>query len=242
MERENAILELDRIDVRYGHVKVIHSLSMCVNRAEIVSLLGPNGAGKTTTVRSILGLVPPFSGDIFFEGRRITGQKSHRIVKMGIAVVPEGRGIFPKLTVYENLKTGLIFIDDDPRLFEERREQVYSKFAILKNRENQIAGTLSGGEQTMLALSRAMMSRPKLLLMDEPSLGLAPNLIEECFDIIQEYNREGTSVFLIEQNAAQALEISDRAYILQKGQIILEGSRSELLSDERVQKAYFSAG
>jgi len=236
------LLELEHLDVRYGPVRVIHDLSLTVGRSEIVALLGPNGAGKTTTVRSVLGLVPPAAGSVRFDGRAVTGWKPHRVVALGVAVVPEGRGIFPKLTVLENLKTGLAFVTSDTALFEEGKQAAYARFPRLKERENQIAGTLSGGEQTMLALSRAMMSRPKLLLMDEPSLGLAPNLIEQTFEIIREYNSEGTAVLLIEQNAAQALEISSRAYILQKGRVVLHGTREELLSDERVQKAYFATG
>ncbi len=239
---ERPLLELERIEVGYGRVRVIHDLSLAVGRAEIVALLGPNGAGKTTTVRAILGLAPPTSGVVRFDGRPVTGWKPHRIVSLGVAVVPEGRGVFPKLTVLENLRTGIAFLSDDAALFEERRQQAYAKFPRLRERENQIAGTLSGGEQTMLALSRAMMSRPKLVLMDEPSLGLAPNLIEQTFQIIREYNDEGTAVLLIEQNAAQALEICRRAYILQKGRVVLHGGREELLSDERVRKAYFATG
>ncbi len=238
---DRPLLELRGLDVAYGRVRVIHGLSLDVGRSEIVALLGPNGAGKTTTVRAILGLVPPTAGVVRFDGHAVTGWRPHRIVSLGVAVVPEGRGIFPKLTVLENLRAGIAFVSRDAALFEERREQAYAKFPRLRERERQIAGTLSGGEQTMLALSRAMMSRPRLVLMDEPSLGLAPNLIEQTFEIIREYNSEGTAVLLIEQNAAQALEISSRAYILQKGQVMLHGSRDELLSDERVRKAYFAA-
>ena len=239
---DRPLLELEHLDAGYGRVRVIHDLSLAVGRSEIVALLGPNGAGKTTTVRSILGLVAPTAGVVRIEGRPVTGWKPHRIVALGVAVVPEGRGVFPRLTVLENLRTGIAFVSDDAGLFEERRQQAYARFPRLRERENQVAGTLSGGEQTMLALSRAMMSRPKLVLMDEPSLGLAPNLIEQTFQIIREYNDEGTAVLLIEQNAAQALEICSRACILQKGRVVLQGRREELLSDERVQKAYFAAG
>jgi branched-chain amino acid transport system ATP-binding protein len=228
--------------VGYDKVRVIHDLSLSVGPSEIVALLGANGAGKTTTVRAILGLVPPSAGVVRFEGRAVTGWKPHRIVALGVAVVPEGRGIFPGLTVLENLRTGVAFVSRDEGLFERGRREAYARFPRLRERESQVAGTLSGGEQTMLALSRAMMSAPRLVLMDEPSLGLAPNLIEQTFEIIRDYNSGGTAVLLIEQNAAQALEISSRAWILQKGRVVLQGSRDELLSDERVRKAYFAAG
>lgn len=239
MAEAQPLLELKDIDVHYGNIKVIHGESLYVNKSEVVALLGPNGAGKTTTVKTILGLVSLTNGSIFFAGTKINGLKPHKIISMGISVVPEGRGIFPKLTVFENLKAGSIFVSNDRQIFEEGLKFVYERFPILKERGNQIAGTLSGGEQTMLALARAMMSKPRLLLMDEPSLGLAPKLLDECFEIIREFNEKGTAVFLIEQNAAQALNVCRRAYILQKGKIVLEGYREKLLVDESIQRAYF---
>lgn len=235
------LLELRQISVRYGRVAVIHALSLTTNRGEVIAVLGPNGAGKTTLVRSIIGLVPPAEGEIRFEGETISRLRPHRVVARGIAVVPEGRGIFPKMTVEENLKSGLVFFDDDPARLRDRLEDAYGRFPVLGQRRNQVAGTLSGGEQSMLSVSRAMMRKPKLLLMDEPSLGLSPKLVDQTFAIVRTLHREGASILLIEQNARQALAVCDRGYILQKGVIVLSGSREELVSDERVQRAYFAA-
>jgi len=235
------LLELRQISVRYGRVAVIHALSLSTNRGEVIAVLGPNGAGKTTLVRSIIGLVPPAEGEIRFAGETISRLRPHQVVARGIAVVPEGRGIFPKMTVEENLKSGLVFFDGDPARLRERLEDAYDRFPVLGQRRSQVAGTLSGGEQSMLSVSRAMMRKPKLLLMDEPSLGLSPKLVDQTFAIVRALHREGTSILLIEQNARQALAVCDRGYILQKGAIVLSGSREELVSDERVQRAYFAA-
>jgi branched-chain amino acid transport system ATP-binding protein len=234
------LLELDNVSIRYGRVAVIHSLSLSIRQGEIVAVLGPNGAGKTTLVRSITGLVPPASGEIRFEGKAITRLKAHQVVALGIAIVPEGRGIFPKLTIEENLQSGLVFFNNDRALLEERLEDAFTRFPVLKQRRSQVAGTLSGGEQSMLSVSRAMMRKPRLLLMDEPSLGLSPKLVTQTFAIVRELNKDGVSILLIEQNARQALNVCDRGYILQKGQIVLSGTGKELVSDERVQKAYFA--
>ena len=234
------LLDLRQISVRYGRVAVIHALSLTTNRGEVIAVLGPNGAGKTTLVRSIIGLVPPAEGEIRFEGEAISRLPPHRVVARGIAVVPEGRGIFPKMTVEENLKSGLVFFDGDPARLRDRLEDAYARFPLLGQRRSQVAGTLSGGEQSMLSVSRAMMRKPKLLLMDEPSLGLSPKLVDQTFAIVRALHREGTSILLIEQNARQALAVCDRGYILQKGAIVLSGSREELVSDERVQRAYFA--
>ena len=240
MEVQQTILEIKKISVRYGKVAVIHDLFLSINQGEIVAVLGPNGAGKTTIMRSITGLTPVASGEILFEGERISGFKPHQIVERGIVVVPEGRGIFPKMTVEENLKTGFVFLEEDPGMMQQRMDGAYERFPILGQRRNQLAGTLSGGEQTMLSISRAMMRKPKLLLMDEPSLGLSPLLVRQTFQIIKELHEAGTSILLIEQNAVQALTICDRGYILQKGAIVLSGSRESLMADEQVQRAYFA--
>jgi branched-chain amino acid transport system ATP-binding protein len=234
------LLEAQAVQVRYGRVAVIHSLGLRIEAGEVVAVLGPNGAGKTTLVRSILGLAPPAQGQIRFEGEVISRLRPHQVAAKGIAVVPEGRGIFPKMVVEENLKSGLVFFDADPAVLRERLDEAYRRFPLLRDRRHQIAGTLSGGEQSMLAISRAMMRKPRLLLMDEPSLGLSPKLVEQTFAIVRELHRDGTSILLIEQNARQALAVCGRGYILQKGTIVLSGSREELLSDERVQRAYFA--
>ena len=234
------MLELSHIQVKYGKSAVVNDLSLSIGESEVVSILGPNGAGKTTIVRSILGLTPISAGDIQFFGESIRKLKPHQIVQKGIVVVPEGRGIFPKMTIEENLKTGFIFAESDLNLLSERTEEAYKRFPILGERRNQLAGTLSGGEQSMLAISRAMMRKPKLLLMDEPSLGLAPILVQKTFNIVEELSREGIAILLIEQNAVKALRVCNRGYILQKGRIVLSGTKEELVSDERVQKAYFA--
>jgi branched-chain amino acid transport system ATP-binding protein len=234
------MLELINIQVMYGKSAVVNDMSLSIGESEVVSILGPNGAGKTTIVRSILGLTPISAGDIQFFGESIRKLKPHQIVQKGIVVVPEGRGIFPKMTIEENLRTGFIFAETDLILLHQRTEEAYKRFPILGERRNQLAGTLSGGEQSMLAISRAMMRKPKLLLMDEPSLGLAPILVQKTFNIVEELSREGIAILLIEQNAVKALRICDRGYILQKGRIVLSGTKEELVSDERVQKAYFA--
>jgi branched-chain amino acid transport system ATP-binding protein len=234
------MLEVEHIYVNYGKANVIHDLSLTIQQGEIVSVLGPNGAGKTTLVRSILGLTPITSGEVRFFGEQIHRLKPHQIVAKGIVVVPEGRGIFPKMTIEENLKTGYVFLENDRNIMLEGMENAFTRFPILGQRRNQLAGTLSGGEQTMLAVSRAMMRKPKLLLMDEPSLGLSPKLVQQTFHIIQELHEAGTSILLIEQNAVKAMAICDRGYILQKGTVVLSGRKEELLSDERVHKAYFA--
>ncbi len=205
-----------------------------------MAVLGPNGAGKTTLVRSILGLVPPAGGEIRFEGEPIGRLREHEVAARGIAVVPEGRGIFSKMTVEENLKSGLVFFRKESALLQGRLDEAYRRFPVLRDRRQQVAGTLSGGEQSMLSISRAMMRKPKLLLMDEPSLGLSPKLVEQTFAIVRELHRDGISILLIEQNARQALAVCSRGYILQKGAILFAGTREELTSDTRVQWAYFA--
>ena len=234
------LLELRDVTIGYGPVKVVRGISVLVRRGEIVTVLGPNGAGKTTLVKAVVGLLPITNGDIFFEETKITGIKAHLMASLGVALVPEGRGVFPKMSVEENLKAGYCFLKKNAEDLVERLEAAYSRFPLLGKRRKQVAGTPSGGEQSMLAISRAMMSEPKLLVLDEPSLGLSPKLVEQTFDIIRDLNASGMSVFLIEQNAAKAISICDRGYILQSGTVSQSGSRSELMSDERVLKAYFS--
>ncbi len=234
------LLAVREIQVRYGRVAVIHGLSLHIQPGEVVAVLGPNGAGKTTLVRCILGLVPPAAGEIRLEGEPISRLRAHQVAGRGIAVVPEGRGIFPKMTVEENLRSGLVFFVHEPAGLPERLEEAYQRFPVLRERRQQVAGTLSGGEQSMLSISRAMMRRPKLLLMDEPSLGLSPKLVEQTFALVRRLHQDGTSILLIEQNARQALAVCDRGYILQKGAIVLAGRREELLADQQVQRAYFA--
>lgn len=234
------MLEVNKINVKYGKSLVVQDVTLTIQKGEIVSVLGPNGSGKTTLVRSIIGLTPIVSGEVKLFGEKISHLKPHQIVAKGIVVVPEGRGIFPKMTVEENLKTGYIFLETEKEVMVERILDAYKRFPILGQRRNQLAGTLSGGEQTMLAVSRAMMRKPNLLLMDEPSLGLSPKLVQQTFAIIQELHQAGTSILLIEQNAVKALAICDRGYILQKGMVVLSGSREQLISDEKVRKAYFA--
>jgi branched-chain amino acid transport system ATP-binding protein len=234
------MLDIQTISVKYGKSVVLHEVSLSIQQGEIVTILGSNGSGKTTIVRSILGLTPIISGQISFFEEKINHLKPHQIVAKGIVVVPEGRGIFPKLSVEENLRTGYVFLESDRDRMEANIRDAYTRFPILGQRRNQLAGTLSGGEQTMLAVSRAMMRKPKLLLMDEPSLGLSPKLVQQTFSIIQELHQAGTSILLIEQNAVRALAICDRGYILQKGKVVLSGDKQKLISDEGVRKAYFA--
>ncbi|PKO05880.1 MAG: ABC transporter ATP-binding protein [Chloroflexi bacterium HGW-Chloroflexi-3] len=234
------MLEIQNIEVKYGKATVLHDVSISIQQGEIVTILGSNGSGKTTIMRSILGLAPIVTGQITFLGEKINHLKPHQIVTKGIVVVPEGRGIFPKLSVEENLRTGYVFFENDKEKMNQNIQDAYSRFPILGQRHNQLAGTLSGGEQTMLAVSRAMMRKPKLLLMDEPSLGLSPKLVQQTFSIIKELHETGTSILLIEQNAVKALAICNRGYILQKGKVVLSGDKQELISDEGVRKAYFA--
>ena len=228
------ILELKNIAVSYGQIPVIRNLSLNVAQGEIVTLIGANGAGKTTILRTISGLLRPVSGTVLFEGKDITRVKPHKIVGMGIAHAPERRGIFANLTVYENLLMGAYTRKVSPTDFDE----VYALFPILSERKKQIAGTLSGGEQQMLAIGRALLSRPKLMLLDEPSLGLAPQITKSIFATIQRINKTGTTVLLIEQNAFAALKIAHRGYVLEVGDITFSDNSQALLSNDAVKKAY----
>jgi branched-chain amino acid transport system ATP-binding protein len=230
------MLKLTSVDTSYGHIKALKGISIEVTKGEIVCLLGSNGAGKTTTLMTISGILKPDSGDIFFEGESIKGLAPHRIVKKGICQVPEGRRIFPKFTVIENLETGAFV--STLQNFNKNLERVFNLFPILKERKSQTAGTLSGGEQQMLAIGRSLMSNPRLLLLDEPSLGLAPILASKIFKTIAEINNEGITILLVEQNAKAALKLSHRGYVLENGSIKLYGSGEELLHNEDLKKAY----
>ena len=232
-----ALLEVKDLSVYYGVICALKGISFEVNEGEIVSLIGANGAGKTTTMQSTVGLIPKKSGSVIFDGHDITKTPCHKIVHLGMTQVPEGRRIFQELTVYENLMMGAYTIKDK-NVFKNDLESIFERFPRLAERRNQIAGTLSGGEQQMLAMSRAIMCHPRLLMLDEPSMGLSPLLVDQVFDIIKDINRDGTTVLLVEQNAGKSLAISDRAYVLENGSIVLSGTGAELAASEQVQKAY----
>ncbi|MBQ3040265.1 MAG: ABC transporter ATP-binding protein [Clostridia bacterium] len=232
-----ALLEVHDLEVNYGVIRAIKGISFEVNEGEIVTLIGANGAGKTTTMQSTVGLIPKKSGKVLFNGQDITKIPCHKIVKLGMTQVPEGRRIFQELSVYENLLMGAYSMKDKSS-FKADIESVYTRFPRLFERKNQIAGTLSGGEQQMLAMGRAIMSHPKLLMLDEPSMGLSPLLVDQVFDIIKEINKDGTTILLVEQNAGKSLAISDRAYVLENGEIVLSGTGKELSESEMVKKAY----
>lgn len=232
-----AMLEVKDLEVYYGVIQAIKGVSFEVNQGEVIALIGANGAGKTTILHTITGLLTPKSGSVLFEGKDITKIPSHKIVSMGMAHVPEGRRVFSNLTVLQNLKLGA-YTRKDKKEIEETLQMVYRRFPRLEERKNQVAGTLSGGEQQMLAMGRALMSHPKIILMDEPSMGLSPIFVNEIFDIIKEVSESGTTVLLVEQNAKKALSIADRAYVLETGNIALEGKASDLLNNDSVKKAY----
>lgn len=231
------MLKIQDIEIYYGAIHAIHGLELTVNQGEIVSLIGSNGAGKSTTLRAISGLIRPRKGRIHFQGEDITGREPHDIVSLGICQSPEGRRVFASMTVRENLELGAYIRRDRAETISDM-ERVFEMFPRLRERMAQRAGTLSGGEQQMLAIGRALMSRPRLLLLDEPSLGLAPFLVREIFSIITEVRSKGTTILLVEQNARQALAIADRGYVLETGKIVLSDSANELLSSELVRKAY----
>lgn len=232
------LLELKNVNAGYGAFRVLHDINLYVDKGEIVALVGPNGAGKTTTLKTILGLTKLFSGKIFFEGKDITKLPTHKRVALGISMVPEGRRVFPSLTVYENLLMGAYLVKD-PKDIEDALELVYSLFPILKERRYQKAGTLSGGESQMLAIARALMSKPKILLTDEMSLGLAPKIVIQLFDLVKRLRDEyGITILLVEQHVKQSLEIADRGYVIELGRIILEGTAKELLANEDLRKHY----
>ena len=232
-----AMLEIKDLCVNYGVIKALKGISFEVNEGEVIALIGANGAGKTTTLHTITGLLSAKSGSIILEGKDITRTPAHKIVKMGIAHVPEGRRIFQNLTVLDNIRLGA-FTRKDKEGIAKDIEMVYDLFPRLSERKTQIAGTLSGGEQQMLAMGRALMSKPRIIVMDEPSMGLSPILVSEIFDIIESIRKQGTTVLLVEQNAKKALSIADRAYVLETGKIVLSGKASDLINDESVKKAY----
>ena len=232
-----AMLEVKDIEVYYGMIQALKGISFEVNEGEVIALIGANGAGKTTTLHTITGLLSPKKGSVLFEGQDITKVPAHKIVSLGMAHVPEGRRVFEELSVYKNLKMGAYTRKDKDEI-AKTLEMVYKRFPRLEERKNQLAGTLSGGEQQMLAMGRALMSHPKIIVMDEPSMGLSPILVNEIFDIIKEVSASGTTVLLVEQNAKKALSIADRAYVLETGKIVLEGDAKELMNDDSIKKAY----
>lgn len=237
LDKRMALLEVRDLQVYYGVIQALKGISFEVNEGEIVTLIGANGAGKTTTMQSVMGLIPTKQGSITFDGKDITHTPSHKIVRMGMTQVPEGRRIFQELSVYENLLMGA-YVENDKKKVKADIEEVYTYFPRLGERKNQVAGTLSGGEQQMLAMGRAMMSHPKLLMLDEPSMGLSPLLVDQVFEIIKDYHKRGITILLVEQNANKALEICDRAYVLEIGQFVLSGTGAELMASERVKEAY----
>ena len=232
-----AMLEVKDIEVYYGMIQALKGISFEVNEGEVIALIGANGAGKTTTLHTITGLLSPKKGSVLFEGQDITKVPAHKIVSLGMAHVPEGRRVFAELSVYQNLKMGAYTRKDKDEI-AKTLEMVYKRFPRLEERKNQLAGTLSGGGQQMLAMGRALMSHPKIIVMDEPSMGLSPILVNEIFDIIKEVSASGTTVLLVEQNAKKALSIADRAYVLETGKIVLEGDAKELMNDDSIKKAY----
>lgn len=232
-----AMLTVTDLQVYYGVIQAIKGISFSVNQGEVIALIGANGAGKTTTLHTITGLIQPKAGTIEFEGKDITKMPAHKIVSLGMAHVPEGRRVFQQLTVLDNLKLGA-YTRKDKKNISETLEMVYRRFPRLEERKKQIAGTLSGGEQQMLAMGRALMSEPKIIVMDEPSMGLSPLFVTEIFDIIREISEGGTTVLLVEQNAKKALSIADRAYVLETGKIVLSGNAQDLMNDDSVKKAY----
>lgn len=232
-----AMLEVKDLSVYYGVIQALKGISFEVNEGDVIALIGANGAGKTTTLHTITGLIPSKSGSITFEGKDITKVPGYKLVPMGIAHVPEGRRVFAQLSVLQNLKMGA-YTRNDKQEIEDTLTKIYKRFPRLEERKNQLAGTLSGGEQQMLAIGRAMMARPEMLLLDEPSMGLAPLFIQEIFDVIEEINKAGTTVFLVEQNARKALRIADYAYVMETGKIVMQGPAAEIASDPNVMAAY----
>ena len=231
------MLEIKDLEVYYGMIQAIKGISFEVNEGEVIALIGANGAGKTTILHTISGLIAPKKGSITFEGQEITKIPAHKIVENGLAQVPEGRRVFPSLSVLQNLKLGA-YTRKDKKEIDDTLKMIYERFPRLEERKNQPAGTLSGGEQQMLAMGRALMSKPRIILMDEPSMGLSPIFVNEIFDIIKQVSASGTTVLLVEQNAKKALSIADRGYVLETGKIVKEGKASDLLNDEAVKKAY----
>lgn len=233
-----ALLEVKNLEVNYGMIKALKGISFEVNEGEIIALIGANGAGKTTTLHTVSGILPKAGGNIYLEGKDITKIPAHKLVQLGISQVPEGRRVFSQMTVLENLKMGAFTRKDKDFVIEKDLKDIYARFPRLEERKNQMAGTLSGGEQQMLAMGRALMSKPKILLLDEPSMGLSPILVSEIFDIIKSINESGTTILLVEQNAKKALSIANRAYVLETGNIAMSGDASALINDDNIKKAY----
>jgi len=233
-----ALLQIENLHTYYGHVHALKGISLAVDEGEIVTLIGANGAGKSTTLRTISGLLRPQEGRVVFQGEELNAVPAYEIVYRGISQAPEGRAVFATLTTNENLNMGAYSLGGDKEAIEENRQRVFKLFPRLEERKSQIAGTLSGGEQQMLAIGRALMARPKILMLDEPSLGLAPMLVKAIFQTIREINEQGVTILLVEQNARAALRLADKGYVLETGNIVLEGTAQELMRDERVRKAY----
>ena len=231
-------MEIENLNTYYGHVHALKGISLTVDEGEIATLIGANGAGKSTTLRTISGLLRPREGRVVFQGEELNNVPAHEIVYRGISQAPEGRAVFTTLSTNENLNMGAYSLGGDKEAIEENRRRVFKLFPRLEERKNQIAGTLSGGEQQMLAIGRALMARPKLLMLDEPSLGLAPMLVKAIFQTIREINEQGVTILLVEQNARAALKLANKGYVLETGNIVLEGTAEELMGDERVRKAY----
>lgn len=234
------LLSLNDVTTVYGNIEMLRRVNIQVERGKIVCLLGSNGAGKSTLIKAVLGLVQIVNGTVTFDSEDITGEKTHRIVRKGISIVPEGKRIFPKMTTTENLRMGA-YTEQDEGVIDERMERVFDLFPRLKERARQLAGTMSGGEQSMLSIGRGLMSSPQLMIFDEPSLGLAPILVEQNFEIIERINEQGTTVFLVEQNASLTLEIAAYGYVLQKGEVVAEGSTEQLMQTEVIQSAYLKS-
>lgn len=234
-----AMLEVTDLEVYYGVIRALKGISFTVEEGDVIALIGANGAGKTTTLHTLTGLIPAKSGKILFEGKDITRMPGHKLVGMGIAHVPEGRRVFAQMSILQNLKMGA-YTRKDKQEIDQTIEKIYKRFPRLEERKHQPAGTLSGGEQQMLAMGRALMSHPKLILMDEPSMGLSPIYVNEIFDIIKEISEDGATVLLVEQNAKKALSIANKAYVLETGSIVISGDAKELMNDDAVKKAYLS--
>ncbi len=237
MKNNDILLSVKDVEVYYGMIRALKGVSLDVKRGEIVALIGANGAGKTTMLHTITGLIPARSGSIVYNGNDLTKMPPHKIVSMGMAHVPEGRRVFQQLSVYDNLKLGA-YTRKDSKEIEQTLKKVYEHFPRLEERKNQIAGTLSGGEQQMLAMGRALMSKPEIVLMDEPSMGLSPLLVKEIFTIIEELHKDGTTILLVEQNAKMALGVANRAYVLETGSIALSGDAKDMLENDDIKKAY----
>lgn len=236
-----SLLRVEDLHVHYGNIHALKGINLEVHEGEIVSLIGANGAGKTTTLQAISSLLPLSAGSVFFQEKEITKTKPHVITKAGVAQVPEGRRVFKGLSVYDNLQLGAYTTKESAEVLRQKIERIYERFPRMRERKDQLAGTLSGGEQQMLAMGRAMMSNPKLLLLDEPSMGLSPLFVQEIFDVIKSLNEEGVTILLVEQNASLALGISHRAYVLETGKIVTEGDAKALAQDPKIKEAYLGA-